>query len=613
MLRDAGTFEKMTMPGLLRHWAQNHGDRLAFREKDLGIWERTTFRQYYERSRIFAAGLKALGVTSGDFLAVASEDTPEWMYADMAIQGLGGATIGIYPTNPWPELRYILDHSQASIVVCGDQEQTDKVFDAIRFEGALPNLKKIICVDMKGLSRYPRDMLLSFEEVMALGREKLASYGAFFDESIDALSPCDTAVVVYTSGTTGQPKGAMLSHGGLIWGGLRLSERHGLDESNVEVLCYLPLCHVAERLCSSILQLVNGTTVNFAESIDAVVPNLREIAPTFFLGVPRIWEKMQNAIYVQMKDATPLQQDLIARALASGKAIARRRLANGGRFGSLRDRLVFAAYYVLCFRPLQKSLGLNRAQTMLCGGASISPDVLEFFWAIGLRVYQVYGMTEMSGITHSQYAGHTAAGLSGPPLDQYEQKLADDGEILIRSRAVFNGYLHNEAATRDVLRDGWYHSGDIGEIRDSGAIAITDRKKDIIITSGGKNITPSLIENRAKDSLFIRECVLIGERRNFVTALIQIDFETVGKWAQENGLAYTTFKTLSALPEVRDLIEGEIAKVNAEFSRVENIRKFTLLDKELDHDDGEVTATMKVRRNVIEEKFKPVIDQMYAA
>jgi len=613
MLRDTAFAEKSTLPGLLRFWAERHPERLAFREKDFGIWHRYSFRDYYERTKDFAYGLMALGVEKGDFLAVASEDTPEWMYSDLAIQALGGACIGIYPTNPWPELRYILEHSGSRIVVCGDQEQTDKVFDAIEQGGPLPKLETIVCVDMKGLAHYPRDMLMSFEEVIALGQSKRADYGDAFERSIEALRPGDTAVVVYTSGTTGMPKGAMLSHHGLIWGGLRVSERHGIDETNWEVLCYLPLCHVAERLCSTVMQLVNGTTVNFAESIDAVAQNLREIAPSGFLGVPRIWEKLQYGVIVQLKDATPFQQRVVAHCLEIGKPIARRRLENGGKRTSLADNVTFFLLWLVCFRSLQKSMGLDRARTMLCGGASISPEVLEFFWTIGLPVYQVYGMTELSGISHSQYPGRTALGHAGPPLDTYEQKIAEDGEILVRSAAVFSGYLHNPEATAEAVVDGWMHTGDVGRISEDNSIVITDRKKDLIITSGGKNITPSLIENRMKDSIYIREAVLIGERRNYLTALIQIDYETVGKWAQERGLAYTTFKSLAALADVRELIAGEIGRVNKEFSRVENIRRFELLEKELDHDDGEVTATMKVRRSVIETKFKDLIETMYAA
>ncbi|RZN04499.1 long-chain fatty acid--CoA ligase [Bradyrhizobium genosp. SA-3] len=611
MKRDTRLFEDATLPGILKYWADNFPNDLAFREKKLGIWQRTTFADYYCRVKHFALGLKVLGVERGDFLAVASENTPEWMYADLGIQSLGGACIGVYPTNPWPELHHILKDSGATVVVCGDQEQADKVLDALKFGESLPKLRHIICVDMKGMSRYPKDQLYSFEDVLNLGRAEAERQPYYVEESIAALKPTGVAVIVYTSGTTGLPKGAMLTHQGLIWAALRLSERHGIDDHNWDVLCYLPLCHVAERICSTLMQLANGTTVNFGESIDAVAANLREIAPRGFLGVPRIWEKLQYGILVKLEDATPFQQRVVKACLHLGRPIAQRQLANGGKRVSLADAALFRLLWLICFRSLQKWCGLNRANTMLCGGASISPEVLEFFWILGLPVYQVYGMTELSGISHSQYPGHTGLGQSGPPLPTYEHRLGAQGEILVRSRAAFAGYLGNEEATCEVLREGWVATGDIGEIADDDSIAITDRKKDIIITSGGKNITPSLIENRMKDSLYIREAVLIGERRNYLTALIQIDYETVGKWAQEKGYPYTTFKNLAGLPEVRALIERELDKVNAQFARVENIRKFTLLDKQLDHDDGEVTATMKVRRKVIEEKFRPQIEAMY--
>jgi long-chain acyl-CoA synthetase len=613
MMRDNAPSEPVSLPGLLRHWAETHPDRLAFREKDFGVWNPVTFRQYYENTKDFALGLSELGIGRGDYLAVASEDTPEWMYSDLAIQALGGACIGVYPTNPWAELRYILTHSGAKVVVCGDQEQTDKVFDVIKFGGPLPQLKKIICVDMKGMSAYPRGLLTSFAEVVAAGKARRASAGSLFEDAIDAVTPDDVGVIVYTSGTTGMPKGAMLSHGGLIGEGRRIAERFGINETSWEVLAYLPLCHVAERLCSTVMQMVSGSTVNFAESIDAVAGNLREIAPSAFLGVPRIWEKLQHGITMRSQDATRFQQWVLRTCVDLGRPIAQRQLAAGGRRVSIADRFVFGVLYLVCFRALQKHMGLDRARTCLCGGASISPDVLEFFWTIGLRVYQVYGQTEISGISHAQYPGHTKLGSAGPPLPTYSHRIAEDGEILIRGVGMFKGYLNDPDASAAAMRDGWLHTGDIGEIEPDQSIRITDRKKDIIITSGGKNITPTLIENRLKDSIYVREAVLIGERRNFLSALIQIDYESVGKWAQERGLAYTTYRSLAERSEVRDLVAEVVDRVNRDFARVENIRKFAILQKELDHDDGEVTATMKVRRSAIEKKFKSEIDQIYAA
>lgn len=602
-----------TLPRLLRHWAHTQPNRLAFREKDLGVWRRITWAQYYDYVRRLALGLKALGFERGDRLAVASEDTPEWMYSDLAAQSLGGSCFGVYPTNPWPELQYQLRHSKAKIVVCGDQEQTDKVFDSLAQDGGLPELRTIICVDMKGMRSYPRDDLISFDEVLALGDEEAARAGDHVEEAIDATSPDDVAIIVYTSGTTGMPKGAMLTHRNMIYSAAQEKKLLGFDRDSLSMVCYLPLCHVAERSLSAVQQLINGSVVNFAESIDTVGINLREIAPRSFLGVPRIWEKLQQGILIKLKDSSPLQQRVVERCLELGRPIAQRRLENGGRLATLSDRLLFAVLWAICFRSLQRHLGLNRAWATMCGGATVSPEVLLFFWTLGIPLYQIYGATELAGISHSQRPGSTRLGWSGPPLPGLETRVEDDGELLIRGPSVFVGYLFDQEATDRALVDGWYHTGDIVEVDDGGAIKVVDRKKEIIITSGGKNITPSLVENALKDSLYIREAILIGEGRNFLSALIQIDYDTVGKWAQERKLPYTTYKTLAERPEVRDLVRKEVERVNERFARVENIREFVILTKELDHDDGELTATMKVRRRVIESKFADEIREIYGS
>lgn len=607
-------YDGQTIPGLLRHWARTRPDAVALREKDLGIWKRITYADYFERVCELALGLDALGFTGDDFLCVASENTPEWMYGDLAAQSLGGACIGIYPTSPWPEVKYILEHSRARVVICGDQEQTDKVLEALAQPGGLPELRHIQCVDMKGMRDYRHPLLKSFAEVLAQGRARMAADRALIEARIDAVKPSDTAVIVYTSGTTGLPKGAMLSHRGLIANARRMIARHGLDRRPLSMLAYLPLCHVAEREFSTVMQLVNGTTVSFAESIDTVLQDLREVAPNAFLGVPRIWEKLQSTITVRLLDTRPLPRKVAETAIEAGKRIADRRLANGGRFASSRDRLVHAFLWLAVFRSLQTWVGLNRAGGRLfCGGAPISPEVLRFYWAIGLEIYQIFGMTETCGATHTQFMGSTVHGSCGPALDGWEEKLTDDDELVLRSDAVFSGYLHNEEATREAIVDGWLHSGDIARRSADGSLFITDRKKDVLITSGGKNITPSLIENRLKDSPYIREAILIGEGRKFLAALIQIDYEVVGKWAQSLGIAYTNYASLARNAEVQALVQGEIDRFNGEFARVENVRRFAILQKELDHDDGEVTATMKVRRRSIEKKFADIIDALYAS
>ena len=604
----------MTMPQILRERASREGGKLALREKVLGLWRRTTWADYYAQARQAAIGLYALGFRPGDRLAIASDDTPQWYLADLAAQMCGGAGLGIYPTNPWPELQYILRHSRARFIVCGDQEQTDKVREARQHEGGLPDLATVVCVDMKGMRDYGDAGLMSFDDLLALGAEKEGVHGAEIDRLIEAGTPDDVAIIVYTSGTTGMPKGAMLSHANMLHSAAEVVGIHRLTPETYSVLCYLPLCHVAERSFSLVMQLVTGCTVSFAESVDTVVPNLREIAPLGFLGVPRIWEKMQQAVQYRVRDTTPLQRRVFEAAMRMGRPIARRRLENGGEFASASDRLRFRILWLTVFRPLQKVLGLNRVRTGFCGGASISEEVLLFFWTLGVPVFQIYGMTESAGTSHSQRPGATRLGRSGPLIGGLDQKLDEDGELLLKGQSVFKGYLFDDDATaRAFTEDGWLRTGDIVEIHDTAEVQVMDRKKDILITSGGKNITPSLIENALKDSPYIREAILLGDGRNFLSALIQIDLETTGKWAQANAIQYTTYRTLAENPKVRELVEAEVAQVNDRFARVENIRKFVILSKELDHDDGELTATMKVRRRIIEEKFGAEIQIIYGS
>ena len=601
----------MTMPQVLQRHAQDQGGALAMRVKDKGLWRRYSWQDYFDHARLVAIGLVALGFEPGDRLAVASDDSPEWMFCDLGAQMAGGACLGIYPTNPWPELQYILRHSRTKIVMCGDQEQTDKVLEARRQDGGLPDLAQIVCVDMKGMRHYDEHGLMSFEALLDLGRANERAHGPAIDARLASGNPDDVAIIVYTSGTTGMPKGAMLSHRNMLHSAAQVVSIHGLTRETYTVLCYLPLCHVAERSFSTVMQLVTGCTVSFAESVDTVVPNLREIAPRGVLGVPRIWVKMQQSVLYRVKDTTRFQRWVYEACMARGRPIAERRLANGGIFASAGDRAMFALLSLVCFRSLRTFLGIDRVGKGFCGGATVSPEVLLFFWILGVPVYQIYGMTESAGVSHTQRPGATTLGRSGPIIDGLEQKVAEDGELLLRGTSVFKGYLFDEPATQRAFSDGWLHTGDIVEIEAGGEVNVLDRKKDILITSGGKNITPSLIENALKDSPYIREAILLGDGRNFLSALIQIDLETTGKWAQQQDIQYTTYRTLAQNEKVFELIAGEVKRVNDRFARVENIRKFVILQKELDHDDGELTATMKVRRRIIEDKFRAEITSIY--
>ena len=604
-----------TMPGLLCKRAQERGGQVALREKIHGIWRGRTWADYYRDARRVAFGLTQLGLKRGDRIIIAGEDVPEWFYADLGAQLIGVQVVGIYPTNPWPEVQYIAGHCQAKLAVTGDQEQTDKVLDAMANGNGLPHLQHIFCVDMKGLRRYESGRPHAFTHLLELGDQYAAEHPdaeRWLDAAIDSLVPDDVNILVYTSGTTGPPKGAMLTHRNFVYGAYAYMVARRMEDKPFESVCYLPLCHVAERTYSTVQHLLSGGCVNFAESIDTVATNIREIGPTFFLGVPRIWEKLQQGFEFRMKDSGRLQQWLYRKGMKRGRALSDRR-AEHGRLVALGDKLEFAFWYLVLFRNMQRHMGLNRTHTRMCGGASVSPETLKFFDVIGLPVGQGYGLTEAGGLAFVQVPGRPfISGSCGPAMDGVEWKLGDDGEVFVRSPGVFKGYLFDDKGTSDILSpEGWLATGDIVEKRGGDEIAVVDRKKAIIITSGGKNIAPSEIENALKDSPYVREAIVVGEGKKFLGGLIQIDFDSVGRWAGERNLQYTTFKSLTQMEEVLELIQGVVDEVNGKFARVENIRKFVLLEKELDHDDGELTATQKVRRGLINKKFARELEIIY--
>ncbi len=602
-----------TLPRLLRAQAARQGSALALREKEHGVWKRYDWAHYHRQARRFALALMSLGFRRGDRITIASENTPQWYYADLGAEMLGVVPVGIYPTNPWPELQYIVRHCGARLAVCGDQEQTDKVLDARANSGGLPDLEMVVCVDMKGMRSYARADLVSFEDFLARGDAYLAANpdaGDRLDRITDDIDPDDVALMVYTSGTTGPPKGAMLSHRNIVYSTYNYAAAIGMHGRRYEAVGYLPLCHAAERCYSMATQLVLGGVVNFAESIDTVAANVREIAPTFFIGVPRIWEKLKENFEFRVTESGRVQRWITAAVMKAGHDLDARRNAADGKLSWL-DRLRAWLCYVILFRNIQRHLGLNRTVHRLCAGASISPEMLRFFSVIGLPVSQGYGMTESSGCVFIQRDGFHRLGSCGLPIEGTDYRLADDGEILLRGPAVFKGYFRDDKATADTLDDGWLRTGDIVRQLDNGEISVVDRKKAIIITSGGKNVAPSEIENALKDSPFIKEVIVVGEGRKFLGALIQIDFDNVGRWASDRGLAYTTYKSLTELDEVRELVQSLVDATNARFARVENIRRFVILEKELDHDDGELTATQKVRRAIIDRKFARELARIY--
>jgi len=594
-----------TLPKLLRERARQTPAAVALREKDYGIWQRVTWEEYLGHVRRFCLGLRSLGLEKGDKVAILSENCREWLYAELGAMAASAVGVGVYPTSPAAEVKYVIRHAEAAFVVCEDQEQVDKILEVSE---ELPLVEHIVVMDMRGLRRYDDPRIVSFEAVEAMGSEVEREQPALFDELVSATDPDGLAFLIYTSGTTGFPKGAMISHRNILSQASSAAEATGIRPSD-SVVSYLPLCHVAEQIFSVYFPLHLGLTVSFAESVRTIQEDLREIAPTVFLGVPRIWEKLQASLVVKIQETGRLRRGLYERALAHGRGHSRRLLA--GQVPSLPDRALRFLHHLLVLRALQNFVGLRKARLTFSAAAAISPEVVLYFHALGIPVREGYGMTECTGFSFVQREGQVRPGTVGTPIPGLEFRLAPDGELLKRGEGVFMGYYRDPGATAEVIRDGWLHTGDVAEREEDGQLRIVDRKKAIFVTAGGKNVSPSLVENALKVSPYVKEAVVVGDGEKFIAALIQIDFENVGQWATEHRLAFTNFKSLARLPEVRDLVAREVERANEGLAPVEQVREFRLLEKELDHDDSEVTATMKVRRKTIYEKFAPLIRDIY--
>jgi long-chain acyl-CoA synthetase len=596
---------ELTLPILFQTRVKELGEGVALREKKKGLWKRISWNEYYTHVRNFSLGLKNFGLEKGDRVSILGDNCPEWLYADLAVQSAGGISVGVYPTNSYTQVKYILDHSQSKFVVVKDQEQADKI---LMIKDELPILKKMIVIDMKGLRKYDEPMMSSFREVEEIGKRIHEKSPSLFNEMIQATQSEDVAIIVYTSGTTGPPKGAMLSHQNVT----------SVVDSFFQVLpitradslvSVLPLCHVAERLFSLFIPMRSGCTINFAESIDTLQADMTEVSPTIFLTVPRILEKIHSAVTIKMQDAHPIKRWAYYKFLPIGQKAAERKLSKQKL--DLFLRLANLIAYLFIFRPLRNRLGLLQVRECVSGAAPLSNDIMKFFHSIGLMVKEAYGLTECTGVFSVPAGDDIEIGTVGKPIPGWEYEIAEDGEILMKGPAVFVGYFRDERATQQAKKESWLYTGDIGGFDEKGNLKITDRKKEILITASGKNIAPSEIENRLKFSPLIKEAIIIGDRRPYLAALIQIDYDNVADWAQKEGIPFTTFKNLSKNPEVYKLIQGEVEEANKELSRIESIKKFVLLEKELDRDDDELTATMKVRREMIEKKYGDLIEALY--
>ena len=593
-----------TLPQMLRERARSNAQRIAIRQKDFGIWKPFTWASYYERASHFGMGLRCIGLGAGGHVGVIAENRIEWVLTQMGTGLVGGVTVGVYPTSPTPEVAYVVGHADIEVMVCEDQEQTDKLLEALP---NLPKLRKIIVMETKGLRSFTpeqRAMIFTFQEIEQLGAQQ--GDLQWIDTALKVQTLNDIGLMIYTSGSTGKPKGAMISYRnirGVVPGIVQRLHMH----AGTTHLSYLPLCHVAEQMLTTFCPIYLGSQVNFGESIRTVQEDLREIAPSMFLGVPRIWEKLHSSISIKMQETGGWRQRLFDRAFAACAPLAEKARSKW----TLSERLRFGTYYWLILRSLQNFIGLREAQVALTGAAPIPPDVVRFFRVIGVPLIEVYGLTESTGMVTGHELNHVQVGTVGIPTVGVTHRIDPvTGEFQIHGDMVFTGYYKNPEATAQTVQDGWLHTGDVAR-EENGQLKIVDRLKDIMITAGGKNLTPSEIENTMKGSPYIKECIVVADGRKFVSALIQIDYETVGKWAETQRIAFTHFRSLVEDERVRQLIDGVIAQGNARLAQVSQIRKFHLLTKELDHDDGEVTATMKVRRSSIYKTYAPEIEALY--
>lgn len=586
---------------------RERGERIAMRHKHYGLWKEISWMEYYRQAAYVTHALMDLGVKPGDFVGIIGENCPEWLYMDMGIQMAGARTVGIYTTSAWPQVQYILQHSECKVLFAENEEQVDKW---LQMRDHVPKLEYVIYWDKKGLERLSDPQLLFYDELVAGGRKSFEESPDRHLSRVEAVDPESIALLVYTSGTTGNPKGAMLTSRNILWTAKNLKKyNEGLITEKDQTMSFLPLCHIFERMFGVYIPLEMGYVINFAEDIETIAQNLREIRPTVGYAVPRVWEKFQSSIFIRMGDAPWFNRKVFDLAVRVGMRYIRKKLAGEKIPAGLKFQR-FLAYWAILY-PLKYMVGMNRMRIGLSGAAPISPKVLQFYHMLGITMFEGYGMTETSALITVSKPTAYKLGTVGRPLEGAEVKLAEDGEIMVRHPGVISGYYKNPEATEKALEDDWLHTGDVGEFDEEGYLKIVDRKKDLIITAGGKNIAPQKIESKLKVSPYINDAIVIGDRRKFVSAIIVLDEDNINKYARDHKIQYTAYSELAAHPDIWKLIDREVQQVNKELARVETVRKFTILDKRLYVEDGEVTPTMKVKRKFINEQYEALIEAMY--
>ncbi|KRC28201.1 long-chain fatty acid--CoA ligase [Acidovorax sp. Root217] len=596
-----------TIAAMFWNGVAQRGPRVWMRQKQLGIWKSWTWNQTADAVREIAGGLMALGFAPGECASILSNTNIEWVLADLAVLSCGGVSNGIYPTDAASQVHYLSEDSRTSVLFVEDDEQLDK---ALEVRAQLPLLRKIVVFDMEGLRSLEDPGIISLQALRALGREWSQGHAGELERRVQACRPEDVAILVYTSGTTGKPKGAMHTHGALAYtvrGYNTLISRTEDDEA----MCFLPLCHIAERMGGEYFSLYTGSRLNFVENPDTVPENVREIAPTVFTAVPRVWEKFYSGVMIALKESTALQQAAYAWSIGVGTRIADQVLA-GQPVGAVQ-KLQFQVARWLALNNVRKLIGIHRARFLVTGAAPISPELVKWYLALGVPMLEVWGMTETCGAATGVPASRIKPGSIGPAASYNEVRVdPGTGEIQVRGPNVFKGYLNQPEKTAETIdADGWLHTGDVGVIDPDGYLRITDRMKDLIITAGGKNITPSELENELKFSPYVTDAVVIGDARPYLTVIIMIDQENVEKYAQDHDVPFSNYASLTRSPEVQALIQAEVDRVNTRFARVEQIKKFFLLDTQLSAEDEELTPTMKLKRKLVQQKYAERIEAMY--
>ena len=599
-----------TFPRLVRDNARTRPQHVAMREKDYGIWQSYTWRDYYEQARLIALGLASLGFRRGDKVAIIGDNRPQLYWAVLGTQALGGVPVPLYQDGIEKEIAFILDHAEARFAIVEDQEQVDKL---LHVRARCPRLETIVYDDARGLRAYSEPFLMSLEQLQEEGRKFSIGHPSHFEDELEKGRADDPAIICYTSGTTGAPKGAVLSHRNLSVTARNAAEFEKL-RADEEILSYLPMAWIGDHIFSYAQSILVGFAINCPESTATVLHDLREIGPTYFFAPPRIWETLLTNVMVRVEDAAWTKRRLVRFFLDVAQELERARLS--GRALSGWRRLLYPLGEVLVYGPLRDNLGLRRVRRAYTAGEAIGPEIFLFFRGLGINVKQLYGMTEASVFITIQRDGDVRLDSVGTPIPGVEVRISDQGEVLFRSPGVFQGYHKNPEATAEVLDNGWFRSGDAGFLDAAGHLKIIDRVRDVSRLAGGTIFAPKYLENKLKFSPYVKEAVCVGQDRPYVTALINIDLTAVGNWAERRNIAYTSYTDLSQKPEVAALIRQEVERVNTslledDVLRHAQIRKFLILHKELDPDDEEITRTRKVRRGYIAQKYAPLIEALY--